>query len=146
MARKKTTQKKTTTKKASKKDEEIKLTFRPIASGAKEINLLLKTKKMEEKDGRTVQVTAPLIEGLPVIFTVQRDEVVTVTPAQYAELEKLGLVETEEEYQKRKDFVDNLQDQHPEMLSYEQKSGINTGELTMRDSQHTVYMDRLIRL
>ena len=90
MAEKKT-QKKTTTKKTSSK--KIKLTFKPIASGAKELNLVLKTPTTEEKDGRTVQVTAPLIEGLPEILTVKKDEILEVTKKQCDELEQLGFVQ-----------------------------------------------------
>ena len=148
MATKKETQKKTTAKKttAKKKNSAVKLTFKPIASGAKEINLLLKTKKMEEKDGRTVQITAPLIDGLPTILTVAKDEVIEVTKKQCEQLEELGFVETEKEYQERMDFVDNLQNQHPDKLSFEELSGISNGQLTARDSQFKVYMDRLIRL
>lgn len=144
MAEKKTQRK--TTRKKSTAASKIKLTFKPIASGAKELNLLLKTKKMEEKDGRNVQVTAPLIDGLPEILTVKKDEVIEVTKTQCDELEKLGFVETEEEYKARMDFVDNLSNQHPDKLSYDQMNGFNKGQLTMRDSQHTVYMDKLVRL
>lgn len=143
---KKTTAKKNTTKKTTTKSSKIKLTFKPIASGAKEINLLLRTKKMEEKDGRQVQVTAPLIEGLPVTLTVKKDEIIEVTKQQCEQLEELGFVETEEQYQERLAFVDNLQNQHPDKLSFEQLSGLNGGQLTSRDSQYKVYMDRLIRL
>lgn len=141
MAEKKKTQKKkkTTTKK-------IKLTFMPIASGAKEVNFRLVTKKMEERDGRNVQVNAPLIEGLPQILTVKKNEVIEVTPQQCDELEALGFVETQEEYNKRQEFVDNLDNQHPDKLSFEQMNGFNQGQLTMRDSQYKVYMDKLIRL
>lgn len=146
MAKKKETQKKTTAKKTTTKSSKIKLTFKPVASGAKEINLLLRTKKMEEKDGRTVQVTAPLIEGLPVTLTVKKDEVIEVTKQQCEQLEELGFVETEAQYKERLDFVDNLQNQHPDRLSFEQLSGFNSGLLTARDSQYKVYMDRLIRL
>ena len=143
---KKTTAKKTTTKKTTTKGSKIKLTFKPIASGAKEINLLLRTKRMEEKDGRQVQVTAPLIEGLPVTLTVKKDEIIEVTKQQCEQLEELGFVETEEQYKERLAFVDNLQNQHPDKLSFEQLSGLNGGQLTSRDSQYKVYMDRLIRL
>lgn len=141
MAEKKKTQKKkkTTTKK-------IKLTFMPIASGAKEVSFRLVTKKMEERDGRNVQVNAPLIEGLPQILTVKKNEVIEVTPQQCDELEALGFVETQEEYKKRQEFVDNLDNQHPDKLSFEQMNGFNQGQLTMRDSQYKVYMDKLIRL
>lgn len=141
MAEKKKTQKK---KKTTTKN--IKLTFMPIASGAKEVNFRLATKKMEERDGRNVQVNAPLIEGLPQILTVKKNEVIEVTPQQCDELEALGFVETQEEYKKRQEFVDNLDNQHPDKLSFEQMNGFNQGQLTMRDSQYKVYMDKLIRL
>lgn len=151
MATRKTTQKKTTTgkttaKKTTTRSSKVKLTFKPVAAGAKEINLLLKTKKIEEKDGRTVQVTAPLIEGLPETLTVKKDEIIEVTKTQCDQLEELGFVETEEQYKERQAFVDNLQNQHPDKLTFDQLSGINNGQLTARDSQYKVYMDRLIRL
>ncbi len=143
---KKETPKKTTAKRTTRRSGKIKLTFKPIASGAKEMNLLLKTQKMEEKDGRNVQITAPLIQGLPEILTVKKDEIIEVTKQQCDQLTELGFVETEEQYKERMAFVDNLQNQHPDKLSFEQLSGINNGQLTARDSQYKVYMDRLIRL
>lgn len=144
MATKKKTTKKTTTKKKTE-PKMIQLTFSPVAGGAKEINLQLRTKKTEERNGSMVTVSAPAIEGLPMVFTVHRDEIIEVTPEQCAQLEAKGLVETKEEYEQRKAFVDNLQEQHPERLSYNQIIG-DEGLLTMRDSQHTVYLDKLIRL
>lgn len=141
--KKKKTQKKST---KSTKSSKIKLTFSPVASGAKEMNVLLRTRENEERDGRNVIVSAPLIKGLPEILTVHRDEVIEVTKTQCDELEKLGLVETEEEYKQRKAFVDNLKEQHPDKLSYAQMDGANGDLLTARDSQHKVYMDKLIRL
>lgn len=144
MAGKKKTQKKITTK--SKKPKTIQLTFCPVASGAKEMNIQLRTKITEEKDGRTVVVNAPLIKGLPQTLTIRKNEIIEVTEAQCEELERLGLVESEAEYKQRKQFVDNLKDQHPDRLSYAQITGNNEGLLTMRDSQHVVYMDKLIRL
>ena len=141
MAEKKKTQKKSTTK--SKK---IQLTFHPVASGAKEMNIVLKTKEYEERDGRKMAITVPLIKGLPTMLTIAKDEVIEVTKAQCDELEKLGLVETEAEYKERKAFVDNLKTQHPDRLSYAQMDGANGDLLTLRDSQHKVYMDKLIRL
>ena len=129
-----------------KTQKKIKLTFQPIASGAKELNCKLKTKKYEERDGREVLVTVSKIEGLPQYLTVKRGEVIEVTQAQCDKLEDLGFVETEEEYKERQKFVDNLENQHPDKLSFDQLKGLNGGELTMRDSQKTVYMDKLIRL
>ena len=87
-----------------------------------------------------------MIEGLPQILTVKKNEVIEVTPQQCDELEALGFVETQEEYNKRQEFVDNLDNQHPDKLSFEQMNGFNQGQLTMRDSQYKVYMDKLIRL
>lgn len=143
--KKKTTSKKTTTKKKAE-PKMVQLTFSPVAAGTKELNLQLRTKKAETKDGANVVVSAPLIEGLPMVLTVHKDEVIEVTEAQCAELEAIGVVETQEEYEQRKSFVDNLKEQHPERLSYEQIIGSDSTLLTMRDTQHKVYMDKLIRL
>lgn len=144
-ASKKTTEKKTTEKSTKKSSNKIQLTFRPLVGGAKAMNVILKTQKFEERDGRNVAVDVPLIEGLPEKLTVHRDEVIEVTKAQYDELMNLGLVETDEEYQERQDFVDNIESQHPDKLSFSQLEG-NGGFLTLRDSQHKIYMDKLIRL
>lgn len=145
MAEKKKTQKKKSSKKnATKKN--IQLTFRPIASGAKEFNAVLKARKTEERDGRSVTVTAPLIEGLPTMLTVRRDEIIEVTPAQCEALEELGFVESDAEYKERMNFIDNLENQHPDKLSFDQMNGFNGGQLTLRDSQHKIYMDKLIRV
>lgn len=146
MAEKKKTQKKSKSTKKSTKPKMVQLTFSPVASGAKEINLQLRTKQNENRNGANVIVSAPAIEGLPMILTVHKDEIIEVTEEQCAQLEEKGLVETKEEYEKRKSFVDNLENQHPDRLSYNQIVGNDSGLLTMRDSQHKVYMDKLIRL
>lgn len=146
MAEKKKTQKKSKSTKKSTKPKKIQLTFSPIASGAKEINLQLRKKVNEERNGQNVIVSAPAIEGLPMMLTVHKDEIIEVTPEQCEALEAKGLVETKEEYEERKSFVDNLENQHPDKLSYNQIIGNDGGLLTMRDSQHKVYMDKLIRL
>ena len=153
--KKKTTKKSTKSTKSTKsakstktttKSDKIQLTFHPVVSGAKELSVVLRTKINEERDGRNVIVSAPLIEGLPEVLKVQKDEVLEVTKAQCEELEKLGLVESEEEYKERQAFVENLKTQHPDKLSYAQMDGANGDFLTLRDSQHKVYMDKLIRL
>lgn len=143
---KKDTKTKSTKAKTKSKSTKVKLTFHPVAAGAKEMNVVLRTKKNEERNGRNVIVNAPLIDGLPEVLKVQRDEVIEVTQAQCDELEKLGLVESEAEYKERKAFVENLKTQHPDKLSYAQMDGATGDFLTLRDSQHKVYMDKLIRI
>lgn len=151
MAEKKTTEKKSkSTKSKSTKSKstssKIKLTFSPVASGAKEMRIPLKKKEFKEVNGRRVAVDVPLIDGLETTLIIRRDEVITVTKKQCDLLTEMGLVETEEEYKKRQAFVDNLKDQHPNKLSLAQMDGNTDGVLTMRDSQHKIYMDKLIRL
>lgn len=138
----KTTTKKTTTKKS---EDKILLTFRPVASAARKFIGRLQTKEFQEQNGKQVEVLVPRIEGLPMKLEVAKDEVIEVTPEQLAELEKCGFVETEEEYKARQQFVDNLDPQHPDSLTYEQLDGKGRQFMTTRQSNY-VYTDKLIRV
>lgn len=139
--KKKTQKKKTTTKKSSK----IKLTYSPIGFGAEVMSFPLKTKEYQEIDGRRLAVSVPLIKGLPMDLTVQKGEVIEVTKAQYEELKELKLVETEEEYKARKQFIDNLENQHPQTYGDLEKAE-NLGQLlNSSDSQRKIFNDKLIR-
>lgn len=148
MAEKKTTQKKTTQKKATsttRRAKKIKLTFQPVAAGTKVFNLRLTAPGVANINGKDVATTVPLIEGLPMKMSVKKGEVIEVTEAQYQALEEYGFVESEEEYKARIAFVDNLDPQHPDTLNFDQ-TGSYQGLLTATDSQHKVYMDKLIRV
>lgn len=145
MAAKKTTASKTKSKKSTKKDEKIKLTYRPIASAARVYICRLVKKEWQDRDGRRVEVTVPRIEGLPTLLEVKKDEVIEVTKVQLEQLEECGFVETQEEYEKRQKFVDNLDPQHPDTLTFDQLSGKGQKFMTVRDSLY-VYDDKLIRV
>ena len=135
------TPKKTTTKKSSK----IKLTYSPLGFGAAVMSFPLKTREYQDIDGRRVAVSVPLIKGLPMVLTVRKGEVIEVTKTQYEELKAINLVESEEEYENRKKFIDNLQNQHPQTFN-DLEAAENLGQiLNSYDSQYKVFNDKLVR-
>ena len=144
MAEKKTTSK-TKSRKSTKKDEKIRLTYQPIASAARVYVCRLVRKEWQDRDGRRVEVTVPRIEGLPTLLEVKKDEVIEVTQSQLEQLQECGFVETQEEYEARQKFVDNLDPQHPDTLTFDQLSGRGQKFMTVRDSIY-VYNDKLIRV
>ena len=103
---KKETKKTSTKKKTTKKSDKIKLTYQPIGFNAKKMTFALKKKDAE---GRST----PLIEGLPMQLTVAVGEVIEVTQEQYEALQLNKCVESEEEYQRRVDFLKGMKDQYP---------------------------------
>lgn len=121
MATKKTTQKKkTSTKKTKTKEEKVNLTFRPYAGNAKVFTARLMKKDFDIVDGKKIEKIVPKIEGLPKILRVRVNEVYPVTQDQLKALQESGLVESDEEYHKRQDFLKALGKQHPRKLSYDQ--------------------------
>lgn len=148
MAEKKKTQqkKKTATKeKKTTKSSKIKLTYSPLGFGAEVMSFPLKTREYQEIDGRRVAVSVPLIKGLPMILTIRKGEIIEVTKAQYEELKSLKLVESEEEYENRKKFIDNLQNQHPQTYN-DLEAAENLGQLlNSYDSQYRIFNDKLVR-
>lgn len=148
MAAKKETKKtaKKTTKKTTKKSEKILLTYKPIVSSSKKFIGRLPKQEFQDINGRRVEVTVPKIEGLPIQLIVEKDEVIEVTPEQLQQLEDCGFVETEEEYKNRQKFVDNLDPQHPETLTFSQLANENNhGFMSARESNY-IYTDKLTRV
>lgn len=145
MAARKTTSKTKPRKTTAKKNEKIRLTYRPIASAARVYVCRLVKKEWQDRDGRRVEVTVPRIEGLPTLLEVKKDEVIEVTQSQLEQLQECGFVETQEEYEARQKFVDNLDPQHPDTLTFDQLSGKGQKFMTVRESIY-VYNDKLIRV
>lgn len=143
---KKSTTKKSTTKKTSKstESENIKLTFAPIMSAANVFRILLRKKEVKRVRGSDITVNTPLIEGLPMKLVVAKGEIIEVTPEQFEQLKPW--VETDEEYQKRQDFIDSMSAQHPEALTWDMIVAEGGNWATLADSQHIVYNDKLLRV
>lgn len=146
--KKKTQQKKKTATKSEKKttkSSKIKLTYSPLGFGAEMMSFPLKTREYQDIDGRRVAVSVPLIKGLPMNLTIRKGEVIEVTKAQYEELKSLKLVESEEEYENRRKFIDNLQNQHPQTYN-DLEAAENLGQLlNSYDSQYKIFNDKLVR-
>lgn len=145
MATKKTTKK--STKKSTKKDETIKLTYKPVDGGstAKQLTFQLRKKEFQEINGRQMERNVPLIEGLPMRLTVEKDQILEVTPEQYELLVDMKCVESEKEYKARQEFVDNLGRQHPQKLKYEEIDQDYVNGASARQFEK-FYADKLIRV
>lgn len=141
MAEKKKTQKKS----KSTTGKKIKLTFQPMVASAKQVRYQLKRKEWQEVNGRQVEVTVPMVEGLPEILVVNKGEIIEVTKKQFEELQKLGCVESDEEYKVRQNFLDSLGEQHPQKLTYDQidKDYVNNASLKEFEK---LYTDKLIKV
>lgn len=139
------TKSKATTSK-TKKSKTVKLTFAPIMGAAEVYKALLREKVVKKSYGKDVITYQPAIEGLPVDFVVKKGEIVEVTEEQFEQLQKRGHVETDEEYKKRQEFIDNLSSQHPETLTWEMILAEGSNFSTLLDSQNIIYNDKLIKV
>ena len=91
----------TTKKTKDSSQKTIKITFSPLNSAAMEKVVLLKKTSIQLVNGVQQSVIEDLIEGLPQVFSVKKDEIVEVTPEQFKQLYQLGFVETEAEREAR---------------------------------------------
>lgn len=144
MATKKSTKKSTTKKETKPKAKMTKLTFNPIMSAASKFTILLRKKEIKRINGSEVPYHVPSVEGLPMKLVVEKGEIIEVTEDQLAALEPW--VETEEEYQRRQQFIDNMSAQHPETLTWDMIVAEGGNWSTLADSQHIVYNDKLLRV
>ena len=149
MATKKSTTKKSTKKETTKKETKskakmTKLTFNPIMSAANSFTILLRKKEIKRVNGSEVPYHAPSVEGLPMKLVVKKGEIIEVTEDQLAALEPW--VETEEEYNKRQKFIEDMSAQHPETLTWDMIVAEGGNWSTLADSQHIVYNDKLLRV
>lgn len=136
----------TETKSKAKKSATVKLTFSPIMGAAEVYKALLREKVVKKSYGKDVISYQPAIEGLPIDFVVRKGEIVEVTESQFEQLQKRGHVETDEEYKRRQEFIDNLSSQHPETLTWEMILAEGSNFSTLLDSQKIVYNDKLIKV
>ena len=143
---KKSESKSTTTTSKAKKTKMVDLTFQPILSAADQFSALLRKKTMKEEYGQRIPVYTPAIEGLPMKIVVRKGEILSVTEEQFAELQEMGHAETDEEYKKRKDFVEKMSSQHPEKLTWDMIVAEGSNFATLRDSQFIIYNDKLLRV
>lgn len=144
-----TTKSKTTRAKSSsraKSSKNIKLTFAPIMSAAQKFRILLRKKELKKINGRDVPTYVPLIEGLPMKLEVARGEVIEVTPEQLEQLQEGRWVETDEEYKERQKFIESMDSQHPETLTWDMIIAEGGNWATLSDSQKIVYNDKLLRV
>lgn len=144
--KKKSETKKKEETKSKKTSKKIKITFAPLMGAAVQYKALLREKTIKKDYGREVATYTPAIEGLPIDFIVKKGEIVEVTQDQFTALQERGHVETDEEYKKRQEFIDNLSAQHPDTLSWDLIIAEGANFATLTDSQKIIYNDKLIRV
>lgn len=133
MAKKKQTKQ---TQKKNKYPETVKITFHPQFSAATETTLFLREEETTLV-GNTVRKTyKPLIEGLPQIFTVHKDEIKEITTEQFLQLYKLGYVDTPKDLARKK----------AEFNSVGTQSGVDPEHHRSAESLAHLYEDKLIRV
>lgn len=137
MAEKKKTEKKEKKEKKTT-SKKIKITYNPIGFNAKIISFPLYKK---DEDGRN----KPLIKGIPMTLTLTKGEVITVTQKQFEELQAEGCVESDEEYQNRKNFIKGMKDQYPKTFSDLEIAEQRGDLISAQESQRMIYNDKLIR-
>ena len=130
---KKVTKKQSTAKK-------IKITYNPIGFNQKSM-LFFPLHKKNSK-GHNV----PLIKGIPMELTFMKGDVMEVTQKQYDELVAEGCVETDEEYQMRKEFLKGMKDQYPKNFSALEVAENKGYLISAHESQRIIYNDKLIRV
>lgn len=129
MAKKKQTQKKS-------EPETVQITFRPQFSAAQEKVIFLRELKTEIIGNSAQKKYVNTIEGLPQIFRVRRNEVVTITKDQFLALYKMGYVDTPE----------GLKAKMQEQASIGTQSGIDPADHRSAESLAHLYEDKLIRI
>ena len=139
----KTTKKTKSKKTATKKQNDVKLTFRPVFSAATNFTAYLQKKVTRVHDGNEMIVDEPIINGLPGILTVKAGEIITVTEEQLNELTELGFVESDEQVADRKAIEQGLAPQHPERLSYDIMATNRDFNIKPRELEK-IYTDKLI--
>lgn len=125
-------------KKTQKKSEPeyVQITFRPQFSAAQEKVIFLRELKTELIGNSTQKKYVNTIEGLPQIFRVRRDEIVTITKDQFLALYKMGYIDTPAD----------LKAKMQEQASIGTQSGVDPADHRSAESLAHLYDDNLIRI
>ena len=118
------------------KYSDVQLTFRPQFSAATQKTLFLRELTTELIGNKTKKTYVPLVEGLPEILTVKKDEVITVTAEQFIALYKLGFIDTPQD----------LRAKRAEFNSVGTQSGVDPKDHRSAESLAHIYEDNLIRI
>ena len=122
--------------KTEKKYPDVKLTFHPQFSAATRKTLFLRRLTTELIGNKVEKTYEPLIEGLPEVLTVEKDEVITVTADQFLSLYKYGFIDT----------PNDLRAKREEFYSIGTQSGVDPKEHRSAESLSHLYDDNLIRI
>lgn len=125
-------------KKTQKKSEPeyVQITFRPQFSAAQEKVIFLRELKTELIGNSTQKKYVNTIEGLPQIFRVRRDEIITITKDQFLALYKMGYIDTPAD----------LKAKMQEQASIGTQSGVDPADHRSAESLAHLYDDNLIRI
>ena len=115
---------------------DVQLTFRPQFSAAQQKTIFLRELTTQLIGNKAKKTYEPLIEGLPEVLTVKKNEVITVTAEQFLALYKLGFIDTPQDLA-RKDA---------EFKSIGTQSGVEPKDHRSAESLAHLYEDNLIRI
>jgi hypothetical protein len=138
MARKKTTKKEaeeeTTSKKASKKSKKIQITYKPRFSASIRKSINLKQPKTVAVGDSLRTDYEPKIEGLPMVLTIEKDEIYEVTEEQFKALYEMGFIDTPEDIEERE----------RQRMMVNNQAGANPREFIVAKSRADLYEDNFI--
>lgn len=142
MAKKKETIKKEEKKetKKPKASKKIKITYQPIGFNSQSIIYFPLHKKNEKG------INVPLIEGIPMDLKFSKGQVMEVTKKQFEALQAEGCVESDEEYESRKKFIEGMKNQYPNTFSDLEVAERRGDLISAHESQRIIYNDKLIRV
>lgn len=126
-------------KKQEKKKEQpemVQITFRPQFSAAESKTVFLRELESELVGNTVKKSYKPMIAGLPQVFTIRKDEIVTISKNQFIALYKLGFIDTPEDLERKRN----------EFYSVGTQSGIDPQEHRSAESLAHLYEDNFIRI
>ena len=126
-------------KKQEKKKEQpemVQITFRPQFSAAESKTVFLREFESELVGNTVKKSYKSMIEGLPQVFTIHKDEIVTISKNQFIALYKLGFIDTPEDLERKR----------TEFYSVGTQSGVDPQEHRSAESLAHLYEDNFIRI
>jgi hypothetical protein len=137
MARRKTTaaeEETTEETKAAKTSKKIQITFKPRFSACTKKSINLKQPKTVAVGDNLRTEYEPKIEGLPMVLTLEADEVMEVTQEQFKALYEMGFIDTPEDIEERE----------RQRMAINTQAGANPREFIVAKSRANLYEDNFV--
>lgn len=128
--------KKKTEKKEEKTSEEkkIKITYKPRFSASIRKSINLKQPKTVAVGDNLRTEYEPKIKGLPMVLTLNKDEIMEVTHEQFKQLYEMGYIDTPEDIEERE----------RQRMMINNQAGANPREFVVAKSRADLYIDNFV--